>query len=319
MKRFVSLLFGCCLLAANASGAPLTATIRVERSPEASDCPDEAALTRSVEQILQRTLSSPHASEQALEVEVRFDDTRAGYTAEVRSLGAKPGERHFLDHERRCTALAEAVSVAIALLLDKELAEQAASQPSPAPAAKPVPSEPKAPSPAAHEAALELRATFEAGIAAGLVSSSSALLSEQVGLRVRERWLFDAAFNAVLPQSADYGAGAVRTTLLFGSARACYVWGARFFVGPCASLGVGRLRGDGLGYLDTVSKNLLWTALGAGLVAEGPVWGRVFWGLSATLWLPTRRSSFSVENRGTAWESSELGGALNGRLGFRIW
>ena len=304
--------------------APLTATITVERDASASDCPDQDALTRNVERILQRSFSTTHATRaQVLQVAVHFALEHEDYSAEVRSLGPKPGERRLRDHGRSCAALAEAVSVAIALLLDKELERRSAE---PATAIAPAANTPRAEAPPKPRATpseapsqFELRALFEAGMASGLSGSRAPLLGEMLGLRIHERFSIEVGFNAALPATTHFGAGQVRSTLLFGSLRACYAWGARYSLGPCALLGVGRLRGVGLGYASVQSESLPWVALGAGLVAEGPVWGRVFWGLSGVAWLPTRRSAFSVENAGTAWESSPFGVSANARLGFRIW
>jgi hypothetical protein len=304
------------LSSASARCAPLGAAIEVERASGAEDCPSSAELTSNVEHILQRSLASDPNAGEALRVSVRFTASADEYSAQVRSLGAKPGERALKDRGRSCSALAEAVSVAIALLLDKELERR---QPGPA---KQPPTEPAKPVPNTSPSsapALALRVSFEAGVAAGFVGASSPLLSEQVGVRLRHRWLFDAGFNAVLPGTTHFDEGEVRSTMLFASLRGCYTWGERLFVGPCALLGLGRLRGVGIGYPSVASQDLPWTAVGMGVVAEGPVWGRVFWGISASVWLPTRRSTFSVENLGIAWESSTLAGSVAARLGFRIW
>ena len=309
-----------------AHGAPLTAAIAVERDESASDCPDQAALTREVERILQRSFSTTGtASDEVLQVAVHFTADHGVYSAEVRSLGPKRGERRLQDHGRSCAALAEAVSVAIALLLDKELERRNAE---PALATAPLKNEPRS-EPLADEQAphselrswFELRALFEGGITTGLSGSRAPLLSEALGVRVQKRLWLEAGFNAALPATTDYDAGRVRTTLLFASLRACYAFNERerYSFGPCALLGFGRLRGVGLGYASVQSESLPWVALGAGLVAEGPVWGRVFWGLSGTLWVPTRRSTFSVENAGIAWQSSPVGASASVRLGFRIW
>ena len=297
--------------------------IHVESAPEASQCPDSTTLTENVERILQRPLRGG-TPEGTLEVAVRFSATHDEYSAEVRSLGPKPGERRLKDHGQSCAALGEAVSVAIALLLDTDLARREtevsrAAAPPTAPEASPPTPTPKPIARAEDEDTLELRAAFEAGAASGLAGPSTALLSEHLGVRLQHRLTLDAGFNAVLPSTARFDVGAVRTTLLFASLRACYTWGQRFSVGPCAWLGLGRLRGVGLDYATVQSQNLLWTALGAGVVAEGPVWGRVFWGLSGNVWVPTRRSTFSVENSGVAWGSSSIGATLEIRLGFRIW
>jgi hypothetical protein len=321
-----------CVFPKLAAATPLGATLVVDRSERASDCPDEPELTRQVERILQRPLKSD-SGEASLEVQVSFTWSREQYFADVLSRGPKPGERVLHDRGQSCAALAEAVSVAIALLLDKELEARAsggdqASSPAVASRAEP---QKNAADRARDEIAesnrasargadaLQLRATLGGGAVSGLVGQSSALLSEELGLRIQHGFIFDAGFSAVLPGTTSYGAGSVRATLLFGSARACYVWGETFSIGPCASFGVGRLRGVGIGYASTTSQDLTWSAAGVGAVAEGPVWGRVFWAVSGTLWLPTRRSSFSVQNVGTAWESHTAGGALGLGLGFRIF
>ena len=72
------------LYAGRVEAAPLTATIRVERSDAALDCPDRGELTSRVQAILQRTLFST-TSEDQLEVQVHFSRTRDEYSASVRS------------------------------------------------------------------------------------------------------------------------------------------------------------------------------------------------------------------------------------------
>jgi hypothetical protein len=127
-----------------------------------------------------------------LRVSVRFAVSTDEYSAEVRSLGAKPGERTLKDHGRSCSALAEAVSAAIALLLDRELEprQPEPAKPPTAEASKPAPnasaSSERALSSAASAApALELRVSFEGGVAPGFVGANPPLLSEQVGVRLR--------------------------------------------------------------------------------------------------------------------------------------
>ena len=303
--------------------APLGAALEAERESGAEDCPSSAELTSNVEHILQRSLASDPRAGEALRVSVHFTARTDEYSVQVRSLGAKPGERTLKDRGRSCAALAEAVSVAIALLLDKELEPKhpEPARPKATDAGKLAPPVAAASEPESSTAAtvLELRVSFEGGIALGLVAASPPLLSEQVGVRLRRGWLFDAGFNAVLPGSTRFQQGEVRSTLLFASLRGCYTWGERFFVGPCALLGLGRLQGVGIGYQVVAAQDLLWTAVGAGVVAEGPVWGRVFWGVSGSLWLPTRESTFSVENLGIAWKSPIVAGSAAARVGFRIW
>ncbi|HEY4106496.1 MAG TPA: hypothetical protein VGM44_21495 [Polyangiaceae bacterium] len=328
----------CSFAPALSAAAPLGATIRVARDERAADCPDAPELTEKVERILQRALSAPAPSD-ALEVEVDFTNAPGEYSANVRSLGAKPGERHLTDHGKSCAALGEAVSVAIALLLDKELAPRnsgdndetgagtarAGTNTAPSASNQATPNKKNrdraaqsSSSDEDHARAFEFRAAVEGGSAAGLISAATPLLSEELGLRARG-FVASAGFNAALPGSRDFREGSVRTTLLFGDARACYLWGARFSLGPCAGFALGRLHGTGVGYPSASEQDLTWSAASAGALAEVTVWGRVFFGASALVWLPTHRSSFSVQNLGTAWQSSTFAGSVALRLGFRIW
>jgi len=306
--------------------APLGASVHVERSERAGDCPDAAELTRKVELILQRALAAPDASDE-LEVSVSFDADHAQYSANVSSRGPKPGERNLTDRGPNCTALADAVSVAIALLLDKELARpvDGNAEPSPAPQELPAPSRSRtgtsnAPPPQeTNHLEFALREAVEGGPGFGLVGTITPLLSERASAKLGEHALIELGFHAALPGATEHGSGSVRTTLLFGDARACYAFGAGVSFGPCAALGLGRLRGVGIGYENPSAQNLTWFALGAGAVLEAPLWGRVFGGVSAFAWVPTRRSVFGVERGGIAWESSTVGGSLLARLGCRIF
>jgi hypothetical protein len=329
-RAFVAALGAAGSLSASALGAPLTATISVEASSEASDCPDREQLTREVEHILHRSLGSTADSGPALEVSVRFSRARDGYTALVRSLGPKPGERELRDRGASCAALAEAASVAIALLLDKELAEPSTEPapspaPAPAPAAPPIPiaSKPMAAEGAASSAPsqrhFELRPSFELGASTGLGSAPAAIGTLGLGVRLERALTLDLLVAAESARSTEFAAGSVRTSLLLVALRGCYRWGNTVAVGPCLTLARGWLTGEGVGYAAAQSAELRWLGAGAGVVAEGPVWGRLSWLVTGTLWLPLQRSSFSLENGGTAWESSRLAGTLGAGLAFALW
>lgn len=61
MSRFATPLLIAWLATTTLHGAPLAASIAVERDATAGACPDRAALTRGVERILQRRLESNDA------------------------------------------------------------------------------------------------------------------------------------------------------------------------------------------------------------------------------------------------------------------
>ena len=70
---------------------------------------------------------------------------------------------------------------------------------------------------------------------------------------------------------------------------------------------------------ETQTTSLPWTAGGLGLGAEAPLGQRLFVSLAATLWVPTRRQTFSVENAGIAWESKPVAAIVGAGLGVALF
>jgi hypothetical protein len=90
-------------------------------------------------------------------------------------------------------------------------------------------------------------------------------------------------------------------------------------LGPCLQLGLGRLRGDGSGYEQAQATSLPWLAVGMGLAAEAPLSSRLYVSWGATLWVPSERYTFSVQNAGIAWESERVAGVVTAGLGLVIF
>ena len=300
-------------------------SIVVQRDPEALDCPDSGELTSQVERILQRPMSDPGAPSGRLQITVRFSRTRDGYAAELTFVGPKQGERVLQDQGKQCGALAQAVSVTLALFLDKELDEQrSASDPAPAPE-KPVPAPAPTNLPGREQVAPRADAKqwqMRAGLAGGAgwfaASGPQAILGLDLGVRA-EPWSFDLGLAEALPAASRFSSGEVSTYLLLGTAKACYRFGAQVRFGPCAAFGLGSLRGRGSGFAEVRSVGLLWSAVGAGVELEGDLGPRFFFGTSGVGWWPTRRQTFSVENAGVAWRSAAFAGTLLLHLGARLW
>ncbi|HYP90620.1 MAG TPA: hypothetical protein VEQ59_20760 [Polyangiaceae bacterium] len=311
------------LLPAVARARDLPALLTVESEPGAELCPSQPELAARVEAILRRPVGADTRAS-ALAIAVRFERASDGaFIAQVTTRGPKPGQRWLRDTDPTCGALGEAVSVALALLLDSALSEgedtSATAEPQPAPAASP-PTSTAAVAPTADSAALpwHARVLLEAGGSYGLGAGGSLLGFGRLGVR-HGAWLFDAGAGSPLPTQQDFSGGSVKTSLVFASLRACYLLGRSWVVGPCLQLGVGRLHGEGRGYGRVASSSLPWTAGGASLTAEkslGAVW---FATLGATLWIPTRRQTFSVQNAGIAWESRPVAGAATAGLGLTLF
>jgi hypothetical protein len=307
----------------------LSANLSVERDAGAEQCAESADLQRRVDAILRRPAGASERSEE-LAIDVRFARTADGaFVAHVAATGSKPGQRWLRDSSPSCDALSEAVSVAIALLLDTRAgdateasssSEQREQRASPIIQSPPEPakSAAQAPAPTTDFSRWHGQALLGAGVGYGLGGAGTGLGLGQLGAR-GEHWLLELGIAGTLPDSTEFGAGRVRTSLLLGSARACYSVGSAFAIGPCAELGVGRLRGEGRGFGQAQTSSLPWIAAGLGLAAQTPLGSRLFAAFGATLWVPTRRQTFSVQNSGIAWESKPLAGVVSAGLGARLF
>jgi hypothetical protein len=310
------------LLPASAAASELAPGLSVEKATGAEQCPEQQELERRVEGILRQPLGDVISAAE-LTIGVRFARTpENAFSARVTATGPKPGQRLLRDSSPTCDALAEAVSVTIALLLDDALPARDAAAMAPsatAPATHSPPADTMAPR--AHDLnanAWTGRASLEVGGGYGLGGSGGLLGFGRAGAR-HGRWLFDLGAGANLPREQGFQNGSVRTSLVFGSLRACYLLGQSLLIAPCLQVGAGRLHGEGSGYGEVRAASLPWTAAGLGLAGEVPVGAGFYATLAATLWVPTRRQTFSVENAGIAWESKPLAGVLTAGVALSVF
>jgi hypothetical protein len=312
------------LLPAVAQAGDLPARLTVEAEPGAELCPDQPALAARVEAILRRPLAAGLPTS-TLAIDVRFERAAdSSFVATLTTRGAKPGQRLLRDTDPTCGALGQAVSVAIALLLDNALNEgesQSASQPTlppPLPSANPGPADAAAVTQEQPSHKWKARALLQAGGSYGLGGDGALVGFGRLGVRYGG-WLTDVGAGGNVPTQQGFAGGSVETSLLFASLRACYLGGSAFALGPCLHLGAGRLMGAGEGYRSAQRSSLPWTAAGGGLAAEMLLGARLFASLEASLWMSTRRQTFSVEEAGIAWESRPLAGALTAGLGVSLF
>ncbi len=87
----------------------------------------------------------------------------------------------------------------------------------------------------------------------------------------------------------------------------------------CAESSVAALHGSGTGYPSTTSSTLPWLAFGGRAELEGTIAQWFVWGLEASLLVPVRRQTFSIEPLGIAYESSPVGGGVRFRAAVRLW
>jgi hypothetical protein len=296
-------------------GAPGTAELSVARGPGAEDCPDTAALQARVEQITGTRLERLPATEPPLAVAVSFSREGDGFRAAIRTQGPKEGERSLEDEGPTCAALAEAVGVTLALLLDQVPRRDLPAAPPPqAPAAIPG----RAPiSP--------IKWIGWIGISGGPVFGETPGptfgFGPALGVEL-EHWSIALGGTETLSRSVGFASGTVRVGLTSGHLQLCRMLdlrGEALRAGACARAAAGQYRGEGDGYPVTTSVRLPWMAAGGGLRVGGR-WGKhLLWGVSGLLMIPIRRQTFSVENAGVAYESAAVGGTLAVELGVRLF
>jgi hypothetical protein len=315
-----------CLLALDLISSPAAAAARLSlsRAAQAMDCPDSASLAGSVERILGRPVFAAEPGQPPVFVEVSFTRDGADYEGSVRLVGAKEGVRVLRDPGPGCGALAEAMAVTVALLLDNE-PRRAASPASPPPvsAAPPTPASAAPPPPEAPLAGDPLRAEawLTAGGALGQVGAASAALGAEA--LVGRRRLGSLALGGlwITPREQPLGPGSVRVSLTSGYLRACAsvaeIGSAQASI--CGGPEVGLLSGDSSGFRVRSPATMTWVALGLGAQLNGELGARLLWGLRASAVVPVRQQSFSVAFVGVGYESQAVAGVLQMALGLRLF
>ena len=295
--------------------APLSLVIAVERTDAAADCANESQLFAKVEQISQRSLQPQGPEGDAIRVVIHFDRSQDEYRADLEFQGPKPGERSLRDRSEHCAPLEDAVAVAIALLLDREVERRERESREVARAVSTIKIiggkvEPKQYETSSLYAASEVQALFDSNVVPALTLA--------FGVNRSRGWLFESSALLMPPTTRRFETGEVSVSLVAGALRSCRLWGEKWQLGPCASFALGRLRGSGRGFDESLSSNLLWTAIGGELLLQRSLGERWEVGLHAAAWVPLRQQRFSVQSLGTAWNSSSIWPWLGLRLGVRF-
>jgi hypothetical protein len=287
-----------------ARAAPVPVALSVSRTPAAQECPDAGALRAAVEQLAPRPLPDGAGTAPGITAEVAFDHSEERFRAMVHLTGAKAGDRELTDTGPSCAPLAQAVAITLVLLADH--GPEAEAVPPPAPMAMPAPRSWRA-----------ARASLTGGAGLGLVGAPS--LDASVGLAAERSsgWGLFGALFFVAPRRTALPPGEVRVWLLAAEAQLCRAAGGRStLLLVCAGGAAGWLAGRGFGYQPERSTGMPWIAASARVGLGGPLGGRLRWLWQAELLVPLRRQTFSVDNRGVAWESRPVGGRLD--LGVEV-
>jgi hypothetical protein len=278
--------------------------LRVQRSEAASDCPDEQALGAST---LALGARATEASSGPLDVHVVLDRDVDGYVARIIARGGKSGEREIRSASDRCGALADATSVALAILFDLLPEEPSAAEPT----KLTPPHELERPAP---EPALDLGGSplalrqparspvvwlgAQGGLASGLLGHA---LTGHVGAAVRARASrhLELGLGAFAAPGRDlpHGSGTVAVSLVAGRGDVTVVLAHhdRIQLGLRVGIFSGAIVGTGTGYDQDYTTTELWLAPGIGVAGRWRASSRWALTLSTTLLAPHRSQTFSVQ------------------------
>lgn len=316
-------------LPARAAGLP---SLVVHRTDDTNDCPDANALAALVAEQMKRPALAPAAGSPGPDrgLDVQIYKSEAGYTAVIQAGGKT---RQLTDQGTSCRGLAAALSVSLAIMLDTEPLPPEPEPPPPArapepPAPEPPPPAPPAPAPPppADERPSDVR-RFRVTIAAAPVVTAGVLQPFATGiageLEIRfGRFSVGAGVFSLFDRSFAFGPGQVSLSLNAGLVRGCatVVGDADALrLALCLAPFAGAVRGAGDGYTVNRVTTHAWAAAGVSALFTQKIVGPLSWGARAELLIPLLKSQFSVDNVGTAFSASPVGGALDAQLRVTIW
>jgi hypothetical protein len=285
----------------------------VSRNAGAESCPDGAALGARIAHVRGRPADSD-ASAYAVE----FSRQNGDFSAQIRRLDGSTGARVLKARESSCRALAQAVAVAVALLLDSsagapvdvtpptapaETVEPATNVPEPAPRPEPVASPAQERDvPRAH-VPTRLLLSAGAGLIAGVLRPVVPAFLASFGL-VRAALRAELGALTTYPMNVSLAPGHLRESLQAGFVRACAapVRAQALRLDACTGALAGVTRAHALGFSRNHRRHAAWAALPAEL-ALAYLPARFGVELDAGALFPLKRRDFSINGLGAAYHS----------------
>ena len=211
--------------------------------------------------------------------------------------GTGAGVRRIVDDDPECQGMAEAIAVALVVLLDASPQQRRASA--------------AAPGPATHEQTAEHPEQTWTWLPVatawwhGAISQPPRWGGDVGGTFAhRSGWGLGARLVRLFPMSQHEGSGEVRVDTIGVSAGPC--WRTR--LGPvvgaaaCAEVAVGRQRAEAIGYLHNSSATRRWMVAGVLTSADGPLLGPLRWRLAVAATARLHRQQYSVQGVGVVQE-----------------
>lgn len=294
--------------------------VELARTSRAGDCVEQSGLTNQISRLSPRAVPIDAARDNSVHVVVQFDRTDDEYRARLNFFGAKPGERLLSDRGPNCRSLGDAVAVAIAMLLDSEMARDE-SMPIEAPSlvsdlrissASVYPRERRG-------AGIPIQVAVQGGTSWGFVRGATPTYELGVGRVTQSRLMLELGAMGWFTQSVRYDVGEVSVGLLALTLRGCRVWGQSWQVAPCAALALGRLHGIGHGFDESNSTNLVYAATGASVLFAREVSGPLQVALHGMAWIPLTEQSLAIKDLGTAWKPAPIWLGIALRVAVRFY
>lgn len=270
-----------------------------QRGPGAERCPDRGTLARRVAKHLGKREPRAQVAER---VAVSIERSAEGYVGTVSVAGDEDGMRHFLDKGEDCAGLAEALSLALAMIAD----------------GKPVTEvEPRV--------ASRVARPWEIGAAA--LGSTGMLGAASLGAGVQVAWqpwprLTTSLVAFWLPgRSIAVEQSAAEITLAAGLANVCLgllPYGGRVYPALCGQLGAGALHGAGQNLVGQRSAWRPWLAAGGSVSVGVRLLQRWTLAVSAGRLLSLKDEQFVVGGHGPVYDSGSPGWLGQVGLRFRI-
>ena len=289
-------------------------SLTVDREPGAEDCPDAATLGVRIAHIRGRAGGPSRAS-----YDVSFSHTTDTFTAVIHGGANSESQRVLEGRGLSCTALAQATAVTLALLFDSEVDSTPPDtpKPEPPPAAPP----PKVAPLLADPILVDVRArgprvdgTLSLGVSGlvGVLRPLSPAVTGELGLQVL-RWRMGIGVLWNPPQSLSLDPGAIRESLLAGTARSCLALtrssGFRFDL--CTGLFAGIATADANGFT-TNEHHVVRTWLAIPLeLSLAQLSGPVGWEVSVSALGSLVHEDFSIDHLGAVYRAPRVAGMLS--------
>ena len=286
-----------------AQEAPKSSLV-VTRGDGTDTCPDSSALAEQVRRLTGADVLDSSGLTQgprSTYTRVAISRDSAGFHADITAAGQRHGTRTLDDVGPTCAALADAISVTIAIFLDPYAAAPVPTPPEPS--RLPQPARATTP-PLAEPTRLHPFLQLDASAAFGMLHDTAPVLAVQAGLHASNRWSIALGGAFAFPDTLSDRDRTITLGLSYGYAVLCgRVLGesASVRLDWCFEPMLGVISGSGHGYDRDTTERALWAAGAAGPALVLPIAGRFAWTASALGVIPFIRQSFDVTQGGAQY------------------